>query len=134
MKIQKVNNCWKFFLYKRFKKKISEWESLRVFSRRGRTNTKSFAVNSGSRLRSIDHRIILVNRVVGINYVFIEVEPDFFSSEAGYFNLCKLRGNVIKRTLMNWSWREVRDQSMYIFEKCLKKIVVKFNQLNRINS
>lgn len=62
-------------------------------------NTKSFAVNSGSRLRSTDRRIIIVNRIVGINYVFIEV--DFFSSEAGYFNLCKLRGDTIKKTLMN---------------------------------
>lgn len=58
-------------------------------------NTKSFAVNSGSRLRSTDRRIIIVNRIVGTNYVFIEV--DFFSSEAGYFNLCKLRRTRLKR-------------------------------------
>lgn len=39
-------------------------------------NTKSFAVDSRSRLRSTDRRIIMVNRIVGINYVFIEVEAD----------------------------------------------------------
>lgn len=44
-----------------------------------------------SRLR---RRIITVNKIVGINYVFIEAEPEdrLFSSEAWYFNLCKLRG------------------------------------------
>lgn len=41
-------------------------------------NTKSFAVDSRSRLRSTDRRIIMVNRIVGINYVFIEVEADSF--------------------------------------------------------